>query len=162
MIILHLLQMTAPVKYPLHVLPVFPSAKYRIMFSFILVLLDRDGFVRMRYELFGSFFNIWFNYIYNSDFAEGTRDLQPPNWLTGRTAGPIQEFRKWFLRLTARKIILWGVCPVNVNHPSNLHSTKFPCPRLPDGLNLWTMCCCKVAFSVSLWVISMKNIHKSV
>lgn len=48
--------MIAPVKYPLGVLPVFPSAEYSMMFSFILVLLNRDGPVRMRYELFRSFF----------------------------------------------------------------------------------------------------------
>lgn len=47
MIVSHLLQMLAPVKYPLGVLPVFPSAEYRMMFSFILVLLDRHGPVRM-------------------------------------------------------------------------------------------------------------------
>lgn len=50
--------MIAPVKYPLGVLPVFPSAEYKMIGFFILVLLDKDGPVRMRYEFFRSFFNI--------------------------------------------------------------------------------------------------------
>lgn len=58
MIASHLLQMPVEVKYPLGVLPVFPSAEYRMMLFSVLVLLARDGPVRMRYELFRSFFSV--------------------------------------------------------------------------------------------------------
>lgn len=71
--------MIVPLKYPLGVLPVFPSEEYKMIgVFFILVLLDKDGPVRVRYEFFRFFF-ILFNYIYTSDCAKGTRDLLDSN-----------------------------------------------------------------------------------
>lgn len=66
------------------------------------------------------FLNIWFNYIYNSDCAEGTRGLPPSSFIMKQNSSPDSRAYEKFPEADGRQTLLC-VFPITLNH----HSTSF-------------------------------------
>lgn len=104
------------------------------------------------------FLNIWFNYIYNSDCAEGTRGLPPSSFIMKQNSSPDSRAYEKFPEADGRQTLLC-VFPITLNH----HSTSFFFFFLT--LNFHIQCCMGSwtgALSFHSCVNSMRNMWESV